>query len=413
MLESLYSAKRSVLAHHQMAPRFADRERFLEHCASRGYSQRTLKKIAWILLYVVEDISIRKRYVSSEEIRCAAEDWGKTFGRRRKHASSSKKVYVKYATDWFRFLDCLKQTSSGCKPFTREIAEFGRFMREERGLSPVTVEQRCRRANSFFEALHPRVRSLKKISITDTDTFLAEKGNASCSRKSVSALASDLRSFFRYAEAKKWCASGIAAAIESPRIFEQEGIQIGPNWHDVQRLIDSTEGDLRTDIRDRAIVMIFASYGLRNSEVSKLRIDDIDWENEVLCITRPKQRCVQQYPLTAYVGEAILRYLREVRPQCAYRELFLTMKAPIHPLSRGALYRAVSSRLIALGVDAEKYGPYCLRHACAGRLLDSGFSYKQIGDYLGHRNTESTRSYVKINLAKLRQVAEIDLGRLL
>jgi site-specific recombinase XerD len=54
-----------------------------------------------------------------------------------------------------------------------------------------------------------------------------------------------------------------------------------------------------------------------------------------------------------------------------------------------------------------------LRHACAGRLLDSGFSYKQIGDYLGHRNTESTRSYVKINLEKLRQVAEIDLGRLL
>ena len=58
-------------------------------------------------------------------------------------------------------------------------------------------------------------------------------------------------------------------------------------------------------------------------------------------------------------------------------------------------------------------GAHCLRHACASHLLASGFSLKQIGDHLGHRAANSTLSYTKVDLAGLRQVAELDLGALL
>jgi len=102
-----------------------------------------------------------------------------------------------------------------------------------------------------------------------------------------------------------------------------------------------------------------------------------------------------------------------VRPRCEHRSLFLTMAAPIRPLSAMSVSPIVRWRLKALGVDLPRRGAHSLRHACASHLLATGFSLKEIGDYLGHRAANSTLSYTKVDLAGLRQVAELDLGGLL
>ena len=221
------------------------------------------------------------------------------------------------------------------------------------------------------------------------------------------------RSFFKYAEMQRWCPAGIAAGIEGPRVFREEGLPRGLDWQRVRQLIASTSGCSARDIRDRAILMLFAIYGLRRGEVSRLRLEDVDWEHEVLRVPRPKQRRTQDYPLIPVVGDAILRLLQEVRPRSARRELFLTLKAPFRPLSANDMYRLVRSRLAALGVSGPHRGPHCLRHACATHLLASGFTLKQIGDHLGHRSAYATRVYAKVDLAGLRQVAEFDLRGLL
>ena len=93
-------------------------------------------------------------------------------------------------------------------------------------------------------------------------------------------------------------------------------------------------------------------------------------------------------------------------------EIFLTLKAPFRPLSPGALYHVVSTRLSELGITALRRGPHALRHACAGHLLSEGLSLKEIGDHLGHRSAYATRVYAKVDLAGLRQVADFDLGGL-
>ena len=113
------------------------------------------------------------------------------------------------------------------------------------------------------------------------------------------------------------------------------------------------------------------------------------------------------------VGDAIVRYLREVRPRCACREIFLALKAPFRPLSPGAVTPIVRSRLVTLGVQLPRRGAHSLRHACAQHLLSCGFSLKQIGDQLGHRHASTTLYYTKIDLEGLRQVAELDLRKLL
>ena len=120
---------------------------------------------------------------------------------------------------------------------------------------------------------------------------------------------------------------------------------------------------------------------------------------------RSKSDRAQAYPLCQTVGNAVLDYLREVRPQTDCRAMFLTMRPPFRPLSRVALTAMVMRRLKALGVSLAHYGPHALRHACATHLLAEGLSLKEIGDHLGHRHPESTAVYAKVDLAGLQKVA--------
>jgi len=112
-------------------------------------------------------------------------------------------------------------------------------------------------------------------------------------------------------------------------------------------------------------------------------------------------------------GKAIQRYLKKARPECARKELFLTLHAPFRRLSAGALYHLTSSLLHRLDIASPKRGPHALRHASATYLLNSGSSLKAVGDHLGHRSLGTTRIYAKVDLAGLRTVAAFDLGGLL
>jgi site-specific recombinase XerD len=181
----------------------------------------------------------------------------------------------------------------------------------------------------------------------------------------------------------------------------------------VQRLLSNAEGDRPVDHRNLAVLMLLSIYGLRRGEVAALKLEEIDWIAESGLVTRPKQRCKQAYPLLAAVGNAILRYLRQARPNCSSQALFLTVAAPFRPLSASSTSAIVRSHLKALDIKLPSQGAHCLRHACATHLQDSGFSLKQIGDHLGHRSANSTLHYTKVDLTGLRQVAEIDLGSLL
>jgi integrase len=195
------------------------------------------------------------------------------------------------------------------------------------------------------------------------------------------------------------------------RRLAQETCPAGPTWDDVQRLLAHTATDRPRDIRDRALLLLLAVYGLRASEVVGLRLDHLDWEREVLWVPRAKpQGRTQPYPLVRTVGEASLASLRRVRPRSTRREVFLTLRAPFRPLSPGGLYHVTSSRLTALGSLTPHRGPHALRHACAMRLVAAGRSLKVIGDHLGHRSTSATRLYAKVDLAGLREVAALEFG---
>ena len=415
MFETLFQYP-SVLARHREVLAAEERQRFLLHRANEGAAPATLLRIARELLVIAKNIDITiSGPVSQQDLEAAASKWARR--QQRKHRSHgprwSRGLFLQLGTSWLRFLGRLEKPALPPSPFAHLITDFAQYMRVERGLSEATIRNRCWHVQHFLRWIVSQSRSLVEVSVRDVDAFLSGKGTEDWGRVSVATSAQALRAFFRHAELRGWFANTIAAGINGPRVFKHEALPIGPAWADVQRLIASVGGDRCRDIRDRAILMLFATYGFRSNEVAGLQLEHVNWEREVIAIPRPKQRRAQEYPLIRSVGEAIIRYLQRVRPRCSHREIFLTLKAPFRRLSTGALYHLVRSRLTVLQIESLHRGPHCLRHACAGHLVAEKFSLKEVGDHLGHRSAFATRTYAKVDMLGLREVANFDLGGLL
>lgn len=409
MFEELFDRPFAV-ARHRNGPMLEERVRFLQHQASRDMARNTLRAAANYLLVVCEALDLPSRsgeLISQDEIEKKGTVWAN--GR-----ANAKRRFRSHAIQWLRFMGRLHEPPIIPPPYAPFLDAFAEYLQRERGLSPWTIDQKCWTAGDFLSRLHVAEVPLSEITITAIDAMLMEKIiEGGYARVSIRTYATSLRSFFRYAEMRGWCRNGLAEAIKAARVFPQERLPAGPAWDDVQRLLATTEEEHPTNIRDRAILLLLAIYGLRSGEVVSLRLDDFNWEQELLFVRRSKSQDAQVYPLSRTVGDAVLRYVKEIRPRSTtHREVFLTRIAPYRPM-RGGLWRVVASRLRPLGISIPHHGPHALRHACATYLLAKGFSMKEIGDHLGHHDPEATHIYAKVDLAGLRKVAEFDLGDLL
>jgi integrase/recombinase XerD len=414
MFDQLFK-RRAAMRRHLNSPLLQERLEYLRYCAGRGYKLHTLRQLAQDLLRIQNLLGLP---TSSNAIDPAAvEATVKRCVPRRKPHSNCKnwrqKEIFSHAIQWLRFLKRLRLPQVSAPVYQPLRQEFVDYLRVQKGLSAETLRTRCGRVEDFLQWFFRNHESLRQLTITDLDEAISRKGHSGHSRQAIQEYASALRTFVRYAESRNWCSRGLAAGIVSPRVYRGESLRRGPFWNDVQRLIATTEGDRPMDVRDRAILLLLAVYALRSSEVRTLKLNDVDWQRNLLFIPRTKGRRTEPYPLSPTVGEAIIRYLERVRPRSSYREIFLTVEAPIRSLSGAAIWRIVAKRARALDPPVAPHGVHALRHACATHLLEQGFSLKEIGDHLGHRDLNSTSLYASVNLSGLREVANLSLGGLL
>ena len=410
MFEQLFRYP-GVIERYRAGPLADDRRRYLAYLADTGASTQTLLVTATRQLALLQLLEVSEdQPVLGERLDAAIERWAQPRPRRRRPASAATVAAFRgTVTRWLHFVGRLEIAENPPRPSARYVDEFAEWMRE-RGLAAETIRGRCLAAAEFLDWCHTGQLPLGSLTITDVDRAVeAKSGQGRCGRSSLHAYLKRLRAFFRFAGAQGWCPAGLTEAVVPPRLYAGETIPAGLAWDDVQRLLASTEGARPADRRDRAALLLLAVYGLRAGEVCSLRLDDVDWQAETLRVRRPKPGRTHLYPLSRPVGEALLDYLRESRPRRAERALFLTLCAPIHPLSPSGLSCRVNRRLRLLGIDAPKRGAHALRHACAQHLLDSGLSMKAVGDHLGHRSPTSTAVYARVHLGALREVADFSL----
>jgi len=407
MFELLFT-RPSAIERHRSAPLLKERLRYLAHCEQLGIKSETLCRIAAHQLNLVRLLDLQDdEGLNLRRIEVGFRQWSSP--EERESRPRARRRFFSHAERWLRFLGWLEEPEATGHSHTREVADFAARMSSERGWSDATIEGRCRTVDRFFVWLDERGVDLASVGISLIDQVIAGYHARGYSRSTVHLYAQRLRVFFRFAEDQGWCKQGLADGIMPPQRHRGETIPKGLSRDEVIRLLATTEGDSPFNIRARAILMLLITYGLRAGEVSGLQLDDLDWKRETLHVRCRKTGRTHLYPLSRGVGQTVLRYLREVRPMHPERGLFLTMKAPIRPLTRAVIKGIVSIRVDRLGITGKRRGPHALRHAAAQHLLDQGLSMKAVGDYLGHRSVAATSVYAKVQLTALREVAEIDL----
>lgn len=414
MFEKLFQQPTTIARHYE-APYVEERIRYLEHCAQLGYSRATLLFKAREIFWIAHKLSIYPNlHLSMQQVESSAKDWA---DREHYYGQSlntywTRRRFLEAARPWLRYLKCLLEP--GCPTsFPDQVHDYTEWMEKERGFTSATRENYLKSVRHFLTWYESLNRPFSRIKLGDIDAYLIDRSEKGWSRITISNVAGGLRSFFGFAATKGWCSSHLADGIPGPRIYSQENLPSGPTWQEIKRLLAETNNSESSDIRDRAILLLFAIYGFRASEVAQLSLDDFDWDHELIHVFRNKRQESQLYPLVAEVGNAIILYLQRVRPSCSHRSIFLTLLPPYRPLTRKALYSLTSKRLRKLGIALSHYGPHSLRHACASHLVAEGLSLKEIGDHLGHRSASATRIYAKVDINGLREVASFDLGGVL
>lgn len=429
MFEKLFSNP-AVLRRQQEGPLAAERAVYLQDLASCGMADKTLVGRALGCLRIAGELSRWPpgHVFALTEIESLADCRGPFDGRpddepggadgsgpapepavgARTDAGRSRTV----ALEFLRSLGRLRpDPPPEPGPHDAKLEDFLAAQRELQWRSERTCESGRAMIQGFLDHLHHRGVALRAIAAADIDNFF-EALAARWGRRSRAKAAWALRKWLDFGGRRGWFRPGLDAAVLSPRLYQQEGLPLGPTWETVGRMLANTEGDSPAAVRDRAILLLLSVYGVRSGTVCRLRLDDIDWTADRIVFERSKSGRLERVPLHPLVGEAIAHYLSTSRPRTSSRAVFLTLRTPQRPLTRVALYGIVAHSYPATEAPPRGRGPHGLRHACARHLIDSGHSFKEVSDHLGHRSLTSTSVYAKVALRSLRQVALDDLGDL-
>jgi site-specific recombinase XerD len=292
------------------------------------------------------------------------------------------------------------------RPFAGVFEEYERFLRDDRGVSESGIAVIRSACLAFLDhAETSRISALASIRPETIHQFILQQGQR-YTRRTMSGRCSALRGFLAHLYRRGRIPADLSALVLAPRIYLREGCPRFLTPPEVRAVLSSVDKRTRLGRRDYAILLLLATYGLRGIEVLRLELDDIDWRAEKLHVRRRKVGNASIYPFSHRVGEAILAYLQRGRPESTSRRLFLTGRAPYGPLKTTASLRDIVLRqLDRAGTHVERPGPHLFRYSCAQGLLQKGFPLKTIADYLGHRDTRTTRGYTRIAIEELREIA--------
>jgi integrase/recombinase XerD len=177
-------------------------------------------------------------------------------------------------------------------------------------------------------------------------------------------------------------------------------------WDDVRRVIDSIDVSDPVGKRDRALLMLVATTGMRNGELRHLELGDIRWREGEIHLRRTKSRRGRIVPLLTEAGSALSDYLLHGRPKTPERRIFLCHRPPVRAFRiSGTVSAIVSRRLAQLGIRPVRAGTHLLRHSLATQMVRQNRPVKEVADLLGHQHIDTTAVYVKVALPQLAMVA--------
>jgi site-specific recombinase XerD len=383
---------------------------FAAALSGQGYSRLTTK----VKIRVISKFSqwLQKRHLVIEELN---ESCINKFIRYRKKGNlmrSGDELALEHFIAFLREKGILSAFAPEIKVSDIQRVEnnFAQYLQQERGLSQATIDNYLPTIRRFLtECFRKRKIIFKKLHARDISKFVLRYAHT-MSPGRAKTMVNALRSFFRFLHQRGEIAIDLAAAVPTVARWQFSEIPKFLQPEQVKHILESWDRSTGTGKRNYAILLLMSRLGLRAGEIVHMELDDILWETGEL-IVKGKSSRDEKLPLPHDVGRAIATYLRDIRPPCSSRRLFIRMVAPLRGFSSSVtVCTIVRDSLARAGINTEFKGAHLFRHTLATNMLRGGANIAEIGEILRHQDPNATEIYTKVDFESLRAIAQPWIG---
>ncbi len=282
------------------------------------------------------------------------------------------------------------------------LERFLNYLTVEKGLSANTLEAYKRDLLKFSDHIKSNGKTLAGFQRSDISSFIERLHNSGNQAATISRNISSLRGFCKFMLIEGIFTEDPIENITTPKGWKRVPRVIGVD--EVAKLLKKPEGK-KLSLRDRAILEIMYSSGLRASEVINIKMNDINFDAGYMNVVGKgsKERVV---PINEAALETIAKYISESRPEILRKRNsnFLFLAKGGKPMTRQRLWQIIKTYSANLSTILS---PHTLRHCFASHLLDGGADLRALQKMLGHTDISTTQIYTKVTPERLKKVHKL------
>ena len=294
-----------------------------------------------------------------------------------------------------------KTTNKNCGNAKSPIARYRIFLQLEKSLQPNTIEAYLSDVEKFalFAGGHDR---LPEATIDDLRDFLASLVDIGINSRSQARILSSLRSFYGFLKLDGFIDNDPTALIKSPKTTMRLPDVL--SLQEIDDIINTIDLAKEEGQRNRAIIEMLYSCGLRVSELCNLKISDLYLDEQFIRVTGKgdKQRLVPISPRAIAELEAYFHDRSFIAIKPGYGDYVFISARLKKPISRIMVFRIIKDLAEAIGLK-KNISPHTFRHSFATHLLEGGANLRVIQAMLGHESISTTEIYTHIDRTRLRE----------
>ena len=276
------------------------------------------------------------------------------------------------------------------------------FLIEEKGFSSHTIKSYKNDINKFLSFLLKKSIDLKKVSKKEIRDFLADQYDLGLSKKTIARRLASIKSFFKFLLNSNYVSYNPTLFLSTPKISKKLPDFIETKM--IDELMDQPDHHTEKGLRDKAILELFYSTGMRLSELINLNIGSVDDKNNLIKVfgKGSKERLIPfgkraKLCLEDYLNKRVLRW------SSSNKDIPLFVNGKNKRIPRRTIQRRISNYIKMIS-SGKRLGPHTLRHTFATHLMERGADIRAVGDLLGHSSLSSTQVYTHVKPEKMKEV---------
>ena len=282
------------------------------------------------------------------------------------------------------------------------FVSFLKFLSKEKNFSLHTIKAYQYDIQKFIEFLTEKSVRVQQATKSDIRDFLSNQYDLGLTKKTVARRLASIKSFYKYLINIEFIDKNPSLFLQSPKLSKEL-----PNFIDekiIDDLMNQPDIDTLKGLRDRAIMELFYSTGMRLSELINLDIGSINTKDHLIKVVGKgnKDRLI---PFGKRAKFCIENYLkkRALALESSFKGTPLFVNSKNQRVPKRTIQRRVSN-YIKLVAEGKRLGPHILRHSFATHLMNKGADIRAVGDLLGHSNLSSTQIYTHVKPERMREI---------